>query len=142
MTVLADYNLIKNDLVTMITSLAVFKSVAPDMNETDFNLGNMPLCDVRWRGSDLKAVTNGTHFGPVLFDLEIAAVNLQSRDAALTMVASLVATVQRRIVENPHFSAALDATRLGRVDVLTGEAETGFAASAVMRVEADVYADR
>lgn len=143
-----DYNQITDDMKTLVSTMVTsasmpYKTVEANQMTRDFVFDKMPLCDVRLGTADPQALAGQNYYSAVVLELEIAAFSLSSKDKAARIANELLGKTQRAIVENPHFGAVWDSVLLGHVDFLSAEnSKEGFAASIVMQVTVNVYANR
>lgn len=143
-TKLIDYDQIVADVVSLLKTMTgatqPYKLVGPDLMTRDFVFDNMPLADVRLATGDQQALAGQRYYSTILLEIEIAAFDLRDKAEAAKIRNELLARTQRLIVENPHYGATWDSVILGHVDFIAAEnTKEGFAASAVMQVQVNVY---
>jgi hypothetical protein len=141
---LVDYDQICTDVAallgTMTGATIPFKRIEVDVETRDFVFMNMPLGDVRLATADNEALAGQNYYSTVLLEIEIAAFSLSSKAAAAKIRNDLLARTQRLFVENPHYGAIWDSVILGHVDFVSAEnTKEGFASSAIMQVQINVY---
>lgn len=139
-----NYDQILDDLVTLIqANVAGLNFVGKDIQDIDYNKGNVPFCDVSLLSINPAIRAGQDYYTEIVIQLIIYNTDLHSRSQAAMIRNNLVSEVQDTIRRNPRFSSNIESTILGVVDLAIGESEEqGWtAAAANMQISVFVFTD-
>lgn len=143
MSVFGNYNQLLLDVQSTIQNAqAGFAAVFKNASDTDFEIQNMPLCDVRMKRAVPALVTlQAEYYVESVVEIEIATFHMTSRDQAAIMRDTLVDAVQWLFRSNPRFGGYVDSTIIGSAEFETGEskAQGEFVAAAVLQLHVQYY---
>lgn len=141
--IFVDYAQIVVDAVAAVTNASLgFAAVLSNANDRDFEVGNMPMVDIRVRRAFPEALAGRNDYVQVVLECEVATFDLTSLDKAAKMRDNLVSALQRFFQLNPRFSGSLDTTTIGATEFFTGENisdQGAFGAGAILEINVFLY---